>query len=165
MWNGFKICLWSFVFCLQLPTFFFLLCLSRSQFQLWSVKLHHDIIFKVFIVMCAVKKQWYETKLCRKCIIFYMGCDLDSKFFPLCVVCFCQMYHLRWTATTACSPSSPSPHQTACRRPATLATSPHATRLSIARMTCLTACGGYMVGNVSMSKCFSKKHERISQPK
>lgn len=57
------------------------------------------------------------------------------------------MYHLRWIATIAYFPSNPSLHQTACRRPATSATSLPATRLSTARMICLTAWGGYMVRN------------------
>lgn len=78
--------------------------------------------------------------------------------------CFClrQMYHLKWTATTVCFPLSLSLHQTACRRLETLVTSPLVTRRWTARMTCLTAWGGFMVRSTVMKCCLSTKHDTVS---
>lgn len=104
--------------------------------------------FKVLSSWTRVKiisELWVCLKLLPACLAL---CALVFLFFfMLNDVCLQQMCRLRLTATTACFPSSPSPRQTACRRPATSVTSPPVIRRSTARMICLTAWGGYTVRN------------------
>lgn len=153
-------------FPLTLKDFFLLLSWSRVRRQ-WFSSFFQELINRHLITMAQIdhsenpgegfglktyccpelKSKWSAWLVHLFKVVRCARVAVPLCFFMVNDTCLQQMYRLRLTATTACFPLSPSPRQTACRRPATSVTSPPVIRRSTARMICLTAWEGYTVRN------------------